>query len=108
MARYTFSRLSRLPFHQEGLRRYTVLNSPGMPEGPEVGHAVLNPGADVVVAGDAESTLVFTVAGRGAILVDGNRIEVAAEDLVYIQPGCAYALKTVGTSDWVYVAVRGA
>src|SRR5207245_4771289 len=75
--------------------------------GLEVGHAVLKPGADVSIAADAQRTLVFTIAGRGAILLDDNRIEVAADDLVYIEPGCSYALKTVGISDWVYVVVRG-
>jgi len=109
VARFTFSRLNRLPAREEagGLRRYTVLNAPGMLAGLEVGHAVLKPGADVAIAADAQSTLVFTIAGRGAILLDDNRIEVAADDLVYIEPGCPYELKTVGISDWVYVAVRG-
>lgn len=109
VARFTFNRLSRLPAREEGggLRRYTVLNAPGMLSGLEVGHAVLKPGADVAIGADAQSTLVFTIAGRGAILLDDSRIEVAADDLVYIEPGCSYALKTVGISDWVYVAVRG-
>ena len=111
VARFTFSRLNRLPTQEEGLRRYTVLNAPGMLAegggGLEVGHAVLKPGADVSIAADAQRTLVFTIAGRGAILLDDNRIEVAADDLVYIEPGCSYGLKTVGISDWVYVVVRG-
>ena len=109
MARFTFSRLNRLPAREEGggLRRYTVLNAPGMLAGLEVGHAVLKPGADVAIAADAQRTLLFTIAGRGAILLDDNRIEVAADDLVHIEPGCSYALKTVGTSNWVYVVVRG-
>jgi len=108
VARFTFSRLNRLPTQEEGggLRRYTVLNAPGMPAG-EVGHAVLKPGADVAVAADAQRTLLFTLAGRGAIMLDDNRIEVAADDLVYIEPGCSYGLKTVGISNWVYVVVRG-
>jgi mannose-6-phosphate isomerase-like protein (cupin superfamily) len=108
VARFTFSRLSRLPTQEEGggLRRYTVLNAAGMPAG-EVGHAVLKPGADVAIAADAQRTLLFTIAGRGAVLLDDNRIEVAVDDLVYIEPGCSYALKTVGISNWVYVVVRG-
>ncbi len=116
MARFTFSRLNRLPAQEEGggLRRYTVLNASRLPGeegagggGGEGGHAVLKPGADVAIAADAQRTLLFTIAGRGAILLDDNRIEVAADDLVYIEPGCSYALKTVGTSNWVYVVVRG-
>lgn len=110
MARFTFSRLNRLPTQEEGggLRRYTVLNAPGMSGGAgEVGHAVLKPGADVAIVADAQRTLLFTIAGRGAILLDDNRIEVAADDLVYIEAGCSYALKTVGISNWVYVVVRG-
>ncbi len=69
---------------------------------------VINADADTgVFPSDAQRTLLFTIAGRGAILLDDNRIEVAADDLVYIEPGCSYALKTVGISNWVYVVVRG-
>jgi mannose-6-phosphate isomerase-like protein (cupin superfamily) len=118
VARFTFSRLSRLPATDEGggLRRYRVLNAPGMAAGLEVGHVVLKPGAEVAVVADppgrgsgagGSGTLLFTLSGRGAVLLDGDRIELAANDILYIQPGCAYALRTIGTSDWVYVAVRG-
>jgi mannose-6-phosphate isomerase-like protein (cupin superfamily) len=108
MARYAFRRLGRLPATEEGLARYTVLNAPGTLAGLEVRHAVLRPGADVPIQAVAgQGTLVFTLSGRGIMLIDGDRVEVGANDLVYVQAGCPYALKTLGTSDWVYVTVRG-
>ncbi len=88
MPRYTLRRLHKLPSTEEGLRRYTVLNTPDMLERLSVQHEVLRPGAEVPVqVEDERGTLVFTLSGRGVMELD--------------------AMKTLGTSDWVCVVVQG-
>ena len=108
MPRYTVRRLHKLPSTEEGLRRYTVLNTPGMLDRVSVQHEVLRPGAEVPEqVEDERGTLVFTLSGRGVMELDGDRVEVAANDLVHIPPAVPYAMKTLGTSDWTYVVVQG-
>ena len=108
MPRYTVRRLHKLPSTEEGLRRYTVLNPPGMLDRVSVQHEVLRPGAEVPEqVEDERGTLVFTLSGRGVMELDGDRVEVAANDLVHIPPAVPYAMKTLGTSDWTYVVVQG-
>jgi mannose-6-phosphate isomerase-like protein (cupin superfamily) len=106
--RYLVRRLTKLPTTEEGLRRHTVLNAPGMLDGVSFHHEVLRPGCDLPVqVEDDQGTLIFTLSGRGVMLLDGDRVEVAANDLVHIPPAVTYALKTLGASDWVYVVVQG-
>ena len=50
---------------------------------------------------------MFTLSGRGVMELDGDRVEVAANDLVHIPPAVPYSMKTLGTSDWVCVVVQG-
>src|SRR5438309_959612 len=50
--------------------------------------------------------LIFTLAGRGVMLLDGDRIEVAANDLVHIPAGVSYGLQTLGGTDWTYVVLQ--
>ena len=108
MPRYTLRRLHKLPSTEEGLRRYTVLNTPGMLDGLNVQHEVMRPGGEVPAqVEDERGTLVFTLSGRGIMELDGDRVEVAANDLVHIPPVVRYAMKTLGTSDWTYVVVQG-
>ncbi len=108
MPRYTLRRLHKLPSTDEGLRRYTVLNTPGMLVGLSVQHEVMRPGAEAAVqVEDDRGTLVFTLSGRGVMELDGDRVEVAANDLVHIPPAVPYAMKTLGTSDWTYMVVQG-
>ena len=108
MPRYLVRRLTKLPSTEEGLRRHTVLNAPGMLDGVSLHHEVLRPGCDLPVqVEDDQGTLIFTLSGRGVMLLDGDRVEVAANDLVHIPPAVTYALKTLGASDWVYVMVQG-
>ena len=108
MPRYTLRRLHKLPSTDEGLRRYTVLNTPGMLVGLSVQHEVMRPGAQAPLqVEDERGTLVFTLSGRGVMELDGDRVEVAANDLVHIPPAVPYGMKTLGTSDWTYMVVQG-
>ena len=104
MPRYTYRRLSKLPTSVEDLRRHTVLNLPGMLAGLSFEHTVMQPGATLPIAVEDETgMLLFTLAGRGVLLIDGDRIEVGANDLVHIPPGVPCGLQTLGGTDWVYV-----
>jgi mannose-6-phosphate isomerase-like protein (cupin superfamily) len=105
--RYTYRRLTKLPSTAEEFRRHTVLNLPGMLEGLGFEHAIMQPGAAVPISVDERSgILVFTLAGRGVMLLDGDRIEVSANDLVHIPAGVPYGMQTLGGTDWVYVRVE--
>lgn len=105
--RYTYRRLSKLPATTEELRRQTVLNLPGMLGGLSFTHAVMQPGAAVPIATeDTAGIVVFTLAGRGVMLLDGDRIEVAANDLVYIPAGVSHGMETLGGTDWVYLVLQ--
>ncbi len=107
MPRYTYRRLTKLPTTAEELSRHTVLNLPGMLTGLSFEHAVLKPGGTVPISvEDRAGVLVFTLAGRGVMLLDGDRIEVSANDLVHIPAGVPYGMQTLGGTDWVYVAVQ--
>ena len=105
--RYTYRRLSKLPATTEELRRQTALNLPGMLIGLRFDHTVMQPGATVPIAKEETSGIVvFTLAGRGVMLLDGDRIEVAANDLVHIPAGVPYGMQTLGGTDWVYVILQ--
>ena len=105
--RYTYRRLTKLPSSADELRRHTVLNLPGMLHGLSFEHMVMRPGAVVPISvEDDTGILVFTIAGRGVMLLDGDRIEVSANDLVHIPAGVPYGLQTLGGTDWVYVVLQ--
>lgn len=105
--RYTYRRLTKLPSTADELRRHTVLNLPGMLQGLSFEHMVMQPGAAVPISVEDETgSLVFTLAGRGVMLLDGDRIEVAANDLVHIPAGVPYGMQTLGGTDWVYVMLQ--
>jgi mannose-6-phosphate isomerase-like protein (cupin superfamily) len=105
--RYTYRRLSKLPSTAEELRRQTVLNLPGMLAGLSFERAVMAPGAVVPISVEERAgILIFTLAGRGVMLLDGDRIEVGANDLVHIPPGVPYGMRTLGGVDWVYVILQ--
>ena len=105
--RYTYRRLTKLPSTADELRRHTVLNLPGMLHGLSFEHMVMRPGAVVAISvEDDTGILIFTFAGRGVMLLDGDRIEVSANDLVHIPAGVPYGLQTLGGSDWVYVVLQ--
>jgi mannose-6-phosphate isomerase-like protein (cupin superfamily) len=105
--RYTYRRLTKLPSTADELRRHTVLNLPGMLQGLSFEHMVMRPGAVVAISvEDDTGILVFTISGRGVMSLDGDRIEVSANDLVHIPPGVPYGLQTLGGTDWVYVVLQ--
>lgn len=105
--RYTYRRLTKLPATADDLRRHTVLNLPGMLEGLSFEHMVMQPGAAVpIVVEDEMGILLFTIAGRGVMVLDGDRIEVSANDLVHIPAGVPYGMQTLGGTDWVYVMLQ--
>ena len=107
MPRYTYRRLTKLPTTAEDLRRHTVLNLPGMLAGLSFEHMVMHPGAVVpITMEDGAGILIFTLAGRGVMLLDGDRIEVAANDLVHIPAGVPFGLQTLGGTDWTYVVLQ--
>src|SRR5438105_14876237 len=95
--RYTYRRLTKLPSTADELRRHTVLNLPGMLHGLTFEHMVMRPGAAVPISVEADTgILVFTISGRGVMLLDGDRLVVSATDLVPIPAGVAYGLQTRG------------
>jgi mannose-6-phosphate isomerase-like protein (cupin superfamily) len=105
--RYTYRRLTKLPSTADEFRRHTVLNLPGMLHGLSFEHMVMRPGAAVAISvEDDTGILVFTISGRGVMSLDGDRIEVSANDLVHIPAGVPYALHTLGGTDWVYVMLQ--
>ena len=107
MPRYTYRRLAKLPSTADQLRRQTVLTLPGMVPGLSVAHTVIEPGAAVAIsAEDDTGLLIFTIAGRGVMVLDGDRIEVSANDLVHIPAGVPYGMHTLGGTDWVYVVLQ--
>ncbi len=105
--RYTYRRLTKLPSTADELRRHTVLNLPGMLQGLSFEHMVMQPGAVVSISAEDETgILLFTIAGRGVMLLDGDRIEVSANDLVHIPAGVPYGMQTLGGTDWIYVMLQ--
>ncbi len=105
--RYTYRRLAKLPSTADQLRRHTVLNLPGMLHGLSFEHTVMEPGAAVPISSEDETgLLIFTIAGRGVMVLDGDRIEVSANDLVHIPAGVPYGMHTLGGTDWVYVVLQ--
>jgi mannose-6-phosphate isomerase-like protein (cupin superfamily) len=105
--RYTYRRLAKLPSTADDLRRHTVLNLPGMLHGLSFEHTVMEPGAAVPISvEDDAAVLIFTISGRGVMLLDGDRIEVSACDLVHIPAGVPYGMHTLGGTDWAYVVLQ--
>jgi mannose-6-phosphate isomerase-like protein (cupin superfamily) len=105
--RYTYRRLAKLPSTADELRRHTVLNLPGMLHGLSFEHTVMEPGAAVPISTEDDTgVLIFTIAGRGVMVLDGDRIEVSANDLVHIPAGVPYGMHTLGGTDWVYVVLQ--
>jgi len=104
--RYTYRRLSKLPLSDEGLRRYVELTMPDALPGVSVRHTVMRPGADIPVTTEDVGQLFLTVSGRGVMLLDGDRIEVSANEVVFVPAQCPCGLQTLGGTDWVYLLVQ--
>ena len=109
MPRYIYRRLSNLAATEDGLRRYVELNPPGgkggLP-GLTVRHTEMRPGAESPVVTEDVGQLFVTISGRGVMLVDGNRIEVAANEVVFVTAGCPCGLQALGGTPWVYLLAR--
>ena len=45
-------------------------------------------------------------AGRGVMLLDGDRIEVSANEVVFVQAECPCGLQTLGGTPWAYLLVQ--
>jgi len=105
VARYTFRRLSGLPTRDDGWIRVAEVNQ-ARPAGGEVifQHAVLRPGGRISEEErEAETTVLFTLGGRGAVRIDGDRVEVQTNEMISIPPGCPFVIETVGGTNWVFV-----
>jgi len=104
--RYTYRRLSQLPLTDEGVRRYVELNVPEALPGVAGRRTIMKPGADIEVTTEDFGQLFLTVSGRGVLLLDGDRIEVSANEVVFVPAGCPCGLQTLGGTDWVYWLVQ--
>src|SRR5437879_7343477 len=81
--------------------------SPGHAARPELrayGHGAR--GRRPHLIGGRDRTSHLTIAGRGVMVLDGDRIEVSANDLVHIPAGVPYGMHTLGGIDWVYVVLQ--
>src|SRR5260370_15615514 len=104
---YTYRRLTKLTTTADELRRHTVLNLPGMLQGLSFEHMVMQPGAAVSISVEDEAgILLFTIAGRGVMLLDGDRIEVSAIDLGHIPAGVTDVVQALGGTDWSYLMLH--
>ena len=108
MPRYSYRRLSKLPVAEEGLRRYIELNVPEAFPGLAVRHTVMKPGADFPIESEDVGQLFVTISGRGVLWLDGDRLEVSANEVVFVPAGCPCGLQTLGGTNWVYLVVQSA
>jgi mannose-6-phosphate isomerase-like protein (cupin superfamily) len=104
--RYTYRRVSALPVTDDGLRRYVELSGSGAPPNVTIRHAVMQPGAALPVAVEDVGQFFVTISGRGVMLLDGDRIEVSANEVVFVPAGCPCGLQTIGGTAWTYLLVQ--
>lgn len=106
MPRYTYRRVSGLPVTDEGIRRYVELSGSDALPNVTIRHAVMQPGGELPVSVDDVGQLFITISGRGVMLLDGDRIEVSANEVVFVQAGCPCGLQTLGGTAWAYLLVQ--
>ena len=104
--RYTYRRVSALPATDEGLRSYVELSGPDALASLTIRHTVMQPGADLAVSADDVDQLFITISGRGVMLLDSDRIEVSANEVVFVRAGCPCGLQTLGGTPWIYLLVQ--
>ena len=104
--RYTYHRVSGLPATDEGLRRYVELNDADALARLTVRHTTMQPGAELAVSTDDVSQLFITISGRGVMLLDSDRVEVSAHEVVFVRAGCPCGLQTLGGTPWIYLLVQ--
>ncbi|HUL03682.1 MAG TPA: cupin domain-containing protein [Gemmatimonadales bacterium] len=103
MPRYTYRRLSTLPATDDGARRSVDIGVPDALPGVSLRRTVMQPGTEVPVAPEPRGRLFVTLSGRGVMLLDGDRIEVSANEVVYVPGGCPCGLQTLGGTPWTYL-----
>jgi mannose-6-phosphate isomerase-like protein (cupin superfamily) len=101
--RYTYRRLSTLPATDDGARRSVDISFPDALPGVSLRRTVMPPGGEVPVAVEAQGRLFVTLSGRGVMMLDGDRIEVSANEVVYVPGGCPCGLQTLGGIPWMYL-----
>ena len=106
MPRYTYRRVSALPVTDEGLRRYVELNDSDALARLTVRYTVMQPGAELAVSTDDVGQLFITISGRGVMLLDSDRIEVSANEVVFVRAECPCGLQTLGGTPWIYLLVQ--
>lgn len=97
-----------MPAHDDGWIRVVAIDE-ARPDGGQVRlhHAVLRPGGRLAEeVAEAETTVLFTLGGRGAIRIDRDRIEVQTNEMISIPPGLPFSIETVGGTNWVFVRLE--
>jgi len=103
---YVYRRVSALPVTDEGLRRYVELSGSDVMPNVTVRHAAMQPGATLPVTVEDVGQLFITISGRGVMTLDGDRVEVSANEVVFVEAGCPCGLQTLGGTAWVYLLVQ--
>lgn len=103
MPRYSYRRLSTLPATDDGARRAVDISVPDALPGVSLTRIVMQPGATVSPGAEPRGRLFVTLSGRGVMLLDGDRIEVSANEVVYVPGGCPCGLQTLGGVAWNYL-----
>ena len=105
MPRYNYRRLSALPATDEGFGRWVDISLPDALPGLSVRRVAMQPGASVAVATESRGRMFVTLSGRGVMMLDGDRIEVSTNEVVYVPGGCPCGLQTLGGTPWLYLLV---
>lgn len=103
MPRYAYRRLSTLPATDDGVRRSVDISMPDVLPGLSLRRTVMQPGAESAVGNEPGGRLFVTLSGRGVMMLDGDRIEVSANEVVYVPGGCPCGLQTLGGVPWTYL-----
>ena len=103
VARYSYRRLSTLPASDDGARRSVDISVPDALPGVSLRRTVMQPGTEVPVGAESQGRLFVTLSGRGVMMLDGDRIEVSANEVVYVPGDCPCGLQTLGSIPWVYL-----
>jgi len=84
----------------ERLLPWAALNAPF-----EGAWCVLRPGDVSTAHAHHEYEIFIAMTGRSALVVDGERHEFAAGDIVHLPPGCTHQVVNHGTEDFEYYGI---